>query len=163
MLTHPSFSKIYTVMCKMNTKYTKEYLEPIVLSSKSWAEVCRKIGIKPNSGSQSHIKSRAVKFVIDFSHFTGMGWNKGGISVNRRDVSWFLKENFPVGSDYLKKRLLKEKLKEHVCEDCGLAEWMGKPIPLELHHIDKNHNNNFFSNIKIVCPNCHALYNSKLP
>jgi 5-methylcytosine-specific restriction endonuclease McrA len=33
---------------------------------------------------------------------------------------------------------------------------MGEPIPLELHHIDGNHNNNDLSNIQLLCPNCHA-------
>ena len=33
---------------------------------------------------------------------------------------------------------------------------MGKPIPLELDHIDGNHYNNELINVRIVCPNCHA-------
>ena len=37
-----------------------------------------------------------------------------------------------------------------------LSEWMGKPIPLELHHKDGNHYNNDLSNLEILCPNCHA-------
>lgn len=39
-------------------------------------------------------------------------------------------------------RLIEEGLKENKCEICGLSEWMGKPIPLELHHKDFNHYNN---------------------
>ena len=34
---------------------------------------------------------------------------------------------------------------------------MGKPLVLELHHIDNNHNNNELSNLEVLCPNCHAM------
>lgn len=43
------------------------------------------------------------------------------------------------------------------CSDCGLAEWKQKPIPLEIHHVDGDSNNNAFNNLVLICPNCHAL------
>jgi hypothetical protein len=46
-----------------------------------------------------------------------------------------------------RKRLIDEGLKEAKCECCGLSEWMGKPIPLELHHKDFNHYNNSLDNL----------------
>lgn len=52
-------------------------------------------------------------------------------------------------------RLIEDGLKENKCECCGLSEWMGKPIPLELHHKDFNHYNNDLDNLMIVCANCH--------
>ena len=42
------------------------------------------------------------------------------------------------------------------CECCGLTEWLGEPINLEIHHIDGNHNNNELENIQLLCPNCHS-------
>lgn len=60
-------------------------------------------------------------------------------------------------SHKLKLRLLRENVKLHKCEDCGLTEWMKQTIPLELHHIDGNRYNNSLSNLKLLCPNCHAL------
>lgn len=45
--------------------------------------------------------------------------------------------------------------KEDKCERCGLSEWMGMKIPLELHHKDNNHYNNKLDNLMIVCSNCH--------
>lgn len=42
------------------------------------------------------------------------------------------------------------------CQSCHNTEWLGEKIPLEIHHIDGDRRNNDASNIKILCPNCHA-------
>lgn len=44
----------------------------------------------------------------------------------------------------------------HQCWVCKNVEWMSKPIPLELDHIDGNPGNNEISNLRLLCPNCHA-------
>jgi 5-methylcytosine-specific restriction endonuclease McrA len=53
-----------------------------------------------------------------------------------------------------KKWLLDERGKR--CENCGLSEWLGKPIVIELHHIDGNADNSDPSNLQLICPNCHS-------
>lgn len=60
-------------------------------------------------------------------------------------------------SHKLKLRLIKEGVKPHQCEMCKLFTWMEVPIPLELHHLDGNRFNNTLVNLKLLCPNCHAL------
>jgi hypothetical protein len=59
-------------------------------------------------------------------------------------------------TDEARKRLLIEQ-RGHRCEDCGLVEWKQVPIPLELHHIDGDSDNNKESNLQLLCRNCHAL------
>lgn len=54
-----------------------------------------------------------------------------------------------------RKKLIEAGIKEAKCECCGLSVWMGKPIPLELHHKDFNHRNNDLNNLQILCSNCH--------
>lgn len=59
-------------------------------------------------------------------------------------------------TDALKKRLIKEGLKEYKCERCGIIEWNNEEIVLELHHINGNHFDNRLENLQILCPNCHS-------
>ena len=59
-----------------------------------------------------------------------------------------------------RKRLIEDGIKKHKCERCKLTKWLDKKIPLETHHIDGNKYNNLLYNIKLLCPNCHALENN---
>jgi len=94
---------------------------------------------------------------IDISHFTGQAHLRGKThSYNKRDLSEILIKDCSYSSHKLKKRLIKEGIKEHRCECCGLSEWLNEPIPLELEHVDADHYNNTLENLKVLCPNCHA-------
>ena len=57
----------------------------------------------------------------------------------------------------LKCRLLRDGVKEHKCERCALTQWQGTNIPLEIHHEDGDRYNNNLENLRLLCPNCHAL------
>lgn len=53
--------------------------------------------------------------------------------------------------------LLKNGIKQHICENCKNTKWLETTIPLQLHHIDGNPKNNDIVNIQLLCPNCHSL------
>ena len=42
------------------------------------------------------------------------------------------------------------------CSSCGLSEWLGSPIALEIDHIDGNAANNLPGGLRPLCPNCHS-------
>ena len=84
------------------------------------------------------------KYSIDTNHFTGQGWNTGlkFKPLEEKPIDKILVADSSFQSFKLKRRLLQEGLKKHICEQCGLIEWQGKPIPLELHHINGNNRDN---------------------
>jgi hypothetical protein len=57
---------------------------------------------------------------------------------------------------HLKERLLKEGFKRNICEACGLTEWQGRPLNMQLHHNNGDGSDNRLENISFLCPNCHA-------
>ena len=145
----------------MRIKYTKELLEPIVLKSTTWADVCRELGVKPMTGSQCYVKKRAIDFNINYSHFVGKSFNKGR-TFPKKDALKYCYYGCTINSHRLKEKLIRDGYKEKICEGCKNYEWMGIEIPLELHHIDGDHINNIFKNLKILCPNCHAIETKKM-
>ena len=54
---------------------------------------------------------------------------------------------------------LREYLTEthgYQCSSCGISDWNGKPINLEIDHEDGNPYNDSPSNLRWICPNCHS-------
>ena len=56
------------------------------------------------------------------------------------------------------KTLKRYIIKEHgnKCWTCGITEWQGKSIVMDLEHIDGNSENNNLENLSLICPNCHS-------
>jgi hypothetical protein len=57
---------------------------------------------------------------------------------------------------HLKMRLVDAGLKENACEICGLTEWRGGPLAVQLHHRNGDGLDNRLENLEFLCPNCHS-------
>lgn len=132
-----------------------EEFKNIVLTEKGITNVVQALGYNRTSGTMNKIvKARALKlgFII--------------LKPDKRDyknhVIYSLDELLIENSQYgnrawLKRRLIKSgKLKEE-CSDCGQKPlWNGKPLMLELDHINGIYNDNRIENLRLLCPNCHS-------
>ena len=55
----------------------------------------------------------------------------------------------------LRFRILYEQ--DNKCNRCGLDEWLGQHLVLELDHKNGDNKNNDRDNLEMICPNCHSL------
>lgn len=58
-------------------KWTDEQFIEAVKTSLSYAEVIRKIGLKPAGSNYDTVKNKIRELNLDTSHMTGKVWNQG--------------------------------------------------------------------------------------
>lgn len=142
-------------------KWTDEQFIEAVRTSFSYAEVLQKIGLKAAGSNYDTVKRKIAELNLDASHMTGKAWNQGKRYrqiKQKQPLSEILIEHSTfVNTNNLRKRLLKEGIKEYRCECCKRTEWLGKPIKLELHHVNGVKEDLRLFNLQILCPNCHAF------
>lgn len=142
-------------------KWTDEQFIEAVKSSFSYAEVMKKIELKPAGSNYDTVKRKISELGLDISHMTGKVWNQGEryrpIKEAQPLEKILVEHSSYVSTHHLKERLLKEGVKEHKCECCGSTKWMGEPIALELHHTNGVKDDLRIENLQILCPNCHAF------
>ena len=136
----------------MITEDRKRLYISLIKSSFSLREVCIKAGIVATTGNYNTLKRIIKENNLDITHFKRQN---GGNNTSHK-IEFYLKKDSNISSFKLKNKLFKEGLKEQKCECCGLSEWMGQPIKLELHHINGNNTDNRLENLQILCPNCHS-------
>lgn len=76
----------------------------------------------------------------------------------RRQISnkLLLESNFDsLSYEKKRKRILLEQ--KNSCFECGIDEWRGKKLPLEVDHKNGNHADNSRENLVAICPNCHSI------
>ena len=132
----------------------KEEIEQWIAEGNTKAQMARELGCNPKT-----INPVLKKLGLEYAGNQGC---KGLSKPNGRELSLleYLEKSIDIQSNKVRKKLLDEGYKEHKCECCGLTEWLGEPIPLELHHKDGNHFHNELDNFQLLCPNCHAKTSS---
>lgn len=132
--------------------WSEERVKLAVENSVNYTEVLRFLGVPQTGNNGNTLKKKIELFGIDISHFTFSAKKRGKV----KPLDSYLTNNSHCSRNVLKNRLLKEGYKYNICEVCGIAEWNGKPLVMELHHKDGDTHNNSIDNLMMICPNCHA-------
>jgi hypothetical protein len=142
-----------------NYGVSDEKLAEAVAASTKMAEVLAFLGLKYAGGTHALYRKRIKRLGLDTSHFPGSkssqwtGNNKKSpdeILINRPDGVYR-------ASTAQLRRALKEIGIPYKCFSCGQDPvWNGKPLTLQVEHINGDNRDDRRENLCFLCPNCHT-------
>jgi len=130
---------------------TRQQIEEAIANSDTMGGAAKYLKI-----SERTFKKEALKYDL----YKPVGQKKTKFDI--KDILAGKHPQYP--TSHLSKRLVKEGYKLYKCESCGIEDYNGKAISLELNHIDGNNGNHALNNLELLCPNCHSqtdTYRSK--
>ena len=143
----------------MKVQINETEFKEVVYSSMTMAQASAKLGLHFNT-----FKRIAIKLGVYEPNQSGRGTTKKD-NGSKIELSEILDGKHPSYQTYkLKNRMLKEGILTYNCSNCGISEWNGKQISLELDHVDGVRTNHKLENLRLLCPNCHSqtdTYRSK--
>lgn len=107
----------------------------------------------PNPKGNKFTKETA-KTASSGKNFTAIAKLASSRKLNDADV---FVENSSYARHNLKARIIKQNLLTYKCVCCGnKGEHNGKPLVLQLDHINGINNDHRLENLRFLCPNCHT-------
>jgi len=110
-------------------------------------------GLKQSYKDGLRISGKDLYQNLDQSVKDRMNWSKGKqLTPNEK----LFKQDSSASNELLRKRISQDHLLEYQCSTCGLDEWRGKFLGLDLDHINGDNRDNRLENLRFLCPNCHS-------
>jgi hypothetical protein len=135
----------------------KEYLQDLLNSSDSLADVLIKIGMSVHGNNYKELNYR-IK--LDNLSLENLSQNKNN-QIKKRATKLAIEDVLVNKSTYsrrsLKLRLLSDGLLPYRCEIClNEGIWNKTPLTLQLDHKNGVNTDNRLENLRFLCPNCHS-------
>ncbi|MFI6933404.1 HNH endonuclease [Streptomyces sp. NPDC050287] len=142
---------------------TRDELHEVVAESASLTEVLRRLGRPHNHWQRTLLRQWITEEGISTAHFLGQGHRRGKRSHNAKGAEEILLHH--QGKRRTDTALLRRALREvgvlEQCAGCGVGpEWLGRPMTLEVDHTNGDWSDDRRENLRLLCPNCHAITNT---
>ncbi|MFF8640299.1 HNH endonuclease [Streptomyces sp. NPDC015345] len=142
-------------------KPASDELRRAVAQSSSIAQTLRALGRPDTSRRRALLPQWVAEDGLDTSHFLGQAHQRGrpGPTPVKTAADVLVKHS---GARRTRTNLLRRALREvgvpEVCDGCGSPpEWNGRPMTLEIDHINGDWSDDRRENLRLLCPNCHAI------
>lgn len=142
---------------KINATRNKEQIKLFVQESLCWSDLLRKMNLLIHGANVRVVKRFLDLNNIDYTHFDKLTASaRNTIDTKPSDQEVFCK-NTTVTNATVKRRYLCLKTTIYECCICkNPGKWLGKPLNLQLDHIDGDRTNNCIDNLRLLCHNCHS-------
>lgn len=146
----------------MNTNHSilrdEKQLRLAASSSSSISECLQKLGLKTAGGNYTALKKWCNEYNITIPKATGYTHTRKALASKTKFLDEILIKNSSYSNrSQIKKRCYKSGLLTEECYSCHIGpNWNGRPLTLQLDHINGINNDHRIENLQILCPNCHT-------
>ncbi|MFD9205248.1 HNH endonuclease signature motif containing protein [Streptomyces sioyaensis] len=134
-------------------------LQQAVSASQSVAAALRRLGKPVNSRTRALFHRWAAEYAVDTCHFLGQAHQRGKPDFDRLAPTEILVKHDRgrrTQTSRLRRALMEIGVAEQ-CVECGTGpSWNGRPMTLEIDHINGDWSDDRAGNLRLLCPNCHA-------